>query len=147
MKIYSTIASSLILSLALTQVSFADHHRADESTNTHKHWQLTEKLNLSDEQKAKIKEMRNLMHADMHAIYEQNMKLNDSINKLTKNTTMDEKKLEVLLKQKAELTAKMLKNKIMFKHKMYNMLDKNQKAKLDEMQNMRQQRMQNRKMQ
>lgn len=94
--------------------------------------ELATKLDLTMEQQAKIKVI--LMQAKVVKIEKQKdiQPINDQIRALIESSKIDDKKLDELLKQKTELMVVYMKNKIMVKHQIYNILNPKQRIQYDE---------------
>jgi protein CpxP len=97
------------------------------------HEKLYKKLNLSTEQKAKIKEIRMKNHEKMHANYQQLKAVKKQLRALAHNPQLDKATLNSLTKQKTELQAKLTKNRVVMHHEIYNLLNEKQKAELQAM--------------
>jgi len=121
----TTWIPAALLSLALTQTAFAFHHNAKEHPG--KMNQLSQKLQLTPEQKASVKTLEESMRKRMRPMREESKKIDAMLHQITINAQLDEEKLNTLVKQKTTLIAEIIKNKITFKNKLYNILDPKQK--------------------
>lgn len=94
--------------------------------------QLSNKLDLSDEQKAKVKAIRTQAHNNTKANYQELKNIKSQINALIKTDKMDEAKLDALVSQRSKLSAAMLKNHVVMQHQIYSVLNDKQKAQFDQ---------------
>ncbi len=127
--------SALILSFAFSQAIFADdqsHNSCQQSACTCDH-ELVDKLDLSPDQQAKIKSIRDEARLVRIAHQKERLSLHNQIEELSKADQLDEAKLEILLNRKKEITKSAIKNRMLVKQKIYNVLNAQQKAKYDEM--------------
>lgn len=102
----------------------AAHHRFDK---------LEAALELTPEQKAKIKAYKEQTRTSMKTNYAQLKALRSQISVLVKSDKIDEAKLDSLVEQVNKIKGAMLKNRIMMQHEMYVLLTDKQKAKYQEL--------------
>ena len=125
--------SAITLILSLVQPSFACTGN-DKHCNTHHRFdKLAKELNLTTDQKAKIKAYREQVRAHLKSNYAQLRSLREQINNLVKADTIDEAKLDSLIEQVNKIRGSMLKRKVMMQHEMYTLLNEKQKAKFLEL--------------
>ena len=125
-----TIAFALILG----QPSFASSDNDEKDYRGHHRFdKLASKLELTPEQKAKIKAYKVKTRASMKENYTQLKALRSQINDLVKSDKIDETKLDNLIAQVNKIRGSMLKNRIMMQHKLYSLLTDKQKAKYQEL--------------
>ncbi len=121
-----------LLSLTMSQASFADHHgmMSDKMScpciNMH---EATEELNLTAIQKEQIKAIKEQSKSTFEATRQQMQAIRTQMHDLIKSDKIDEAKLTDLVNQKTAMMATMMKEKAMMKNKIYNLLDVKQKEK------------------
>jgi len=123
---------ALALALSFSQISFAH----DSSNNTqHKHHfcmvNLHEKLDLTDDQKAKIKTIKAQNKAESKGQRQQLRSIHEQMKPLVRTHKLDEAKVDKLIAEKKDIMGSMMKSKVMMRHQIYNVLDMKQKAKFD----------------
>ncbi|KGP63459.1 hypothetical protein EP47_05560 [Legionella norrlandica] len=91
------------------------------------------KLNLTQEQKAKIKAIKTQARSITKANYKQLKVIKQQINALIMSEKIDEAKLDNLISQRNKITGAMLKNRIMMKNQIYNVLTNEQKLQYKNM--------------
>ena len=118
--------SAFTLALFLGQPSFAQekHQQLDK---------LAAELNLTSEQQAKVKALKEQGYADMKANLTQLKALRGQIGDLVKADKIDEAKLDSLVEQINKIRGSMLKSRILMQHQMYSLLTEQQKAKFLEL--------------
>lgn len=122
--------SALTLALTIGQSSFACGTDKTQTTQCHcsGHKSMSGKLNLTDEQKGKIKAIKTAAHKSLKADHQQVILLRQQINTLVKTDKLDENKLDDLINQLAKIKSSMLKTKTIMKNQIYNVLTVQQKA-------------------
>ncbi len=128
-KIISLLA--LIVSISLTQITFADSNTSKASCSCKN--KLYKKLDLTSEQQTQIKAINDQASTIKLAKQKEMLKINNEIHELIKADKLDESKLDTLLTQKKNLMASMIKNKVIVKNQIYNILTASQKEKYSEM--------------
>lgn len=127
--------SAVALSLMIGQVSFAatESSKSKPCTCHHNSQRLSEKLNLTAEQKAKIKAIRTQTHTQLKADKEQLKTLKLQMNALANNDKVDEAKLNSLIDQRNKIKGAMLKKEVMMQNQIYNTLTAQQKIQYKEL--------------
>lgn len=119
--------SALALSLSMTQVTFAcdkmSHFGGDRMEK------LTTKLDLTADQKAKIKTIRDQAHQANQPKFDQLHTLHAQMNDLLSASTVDESKLDDMISQEKDLLGAIIKTHAMEKHDISNVLTDQQKTK------------------
>lgn len=95
--------------------------------------EMMNKLNLTADQKAKVKAIMEKAHADKMAMKKQMMPLCEQMHALITSDNMDMAKLDSLVNQKKDLIGNKIKNKVMVRHQIYMLLNAKQKAKYNDM--------------
>ena len=123
--------SALALSLSMSQATFAcdkmSHFGSDRMEK------MTEKLDLTADQKAKIKTIREQAHQANLSKYEQLHKLHAQMNDLLSASTVDESKLDDMINQEKDLLGAVIKTHAMERHDISNVLTDQQKTKFKAM--------------
>lgn len=137
MKLKQTLISALLVAFTLSQPAFAldDENKADMSKPQimmyHDYLdKMLDKINLTDDQKTKIKALRDNNAPNIQYIKKNYVLLQTDINNLIYSDTIDEKNLDSLLEKRTKALSAMLKNTSMIKHQIYLILDSKQKAQL-----------------
>ncbi|MCW8443694.1 Spy/CpxP family protein refolding chaperone [Fluoribacter gormanii] len=125
--------ATLALVLSLGQPSFACIGDLKHCNSHHQFDKLAQELNLSADQKAKLKAYKEKAKVDFKENYAQLRLLRSQINSLVKTDKIDEAKLDALIEKVNKIRASMLKSKIMTQHQMFALLNDNQKAKFLEL--------------
>ncbi|WP_173237028.1 Spy/CpxP family protein refolding chaperone [Legionella antarctica] len=123
------------LSVMIGQVSFAatESSKSRPCTCHHNAQRLSEKLNLTTEQKAQIKTIRAQTHHQLKTANEQLKALKLKINALANNDKVDEDKLNTLITQRNNVKGAMLKKEVMMQNQIYNTLTAQQKFRYKEL--------------
>lgn len=103
---------------------------------------LISSLNLTDEQKAKIKQIKEQARANMQENMQAMKDICQKMNTLIQSEKLDTQELDKLVNQKTALMAAKIKNKVMVKNQIYNILTPEQKAKFAEILQQKSQRFQ-----
>ncbi|MCL9683711.1 Spy/CpxP family protein refolding chaperone [Legionella maioricensis] len=127
--------SAVALSLMIGQASFAttEPSKSRPCTCHHNSPRLSEKLNLTAEQKTKIKAIRAQTYKQLKADEEQLKALKLQMNALANNDKVDEAKLNSLIDQRNKIKGDMLKKEVMMQNQIYNTLTAQQKAQYKEL--------------
>ncbi len=125
--------STIVLVLTLGQSSFACIGDTKHCNPHHRFDKLAQELNLTADQKAKIKAYKEKAKASFKENYGQLRLLRSEINSLVQADKIDEAKLDTLIEKVNKIRASMLKNKIMMQHQMFSLLNDQQKAKFLEL--------------
>ena len=127
--------AAVTLFASVGQVSYAaeakmavDKH---ESCGCSKNFAM--KLDLTADQKAKIKVIMEQSHKDTMAQRKAMQPIKEQMRAMITSDTIDQSKLDTLISQKMEIVSSMMKNKIMVKHQIYLLLTPQQKVKFNEM--------------
>ena len=125
-----TWLSALVLALLLGQPSFASSN--DQATSgSHHHWgKVYSKLNLTTEQKEKIKAIRTQTHANLKANRTKVWAIQRELSTLIHSDKMDTRKVDALINEKAQLKAQIQKSRAVMQNEIYNVLNSKQKAEL-----------------
>jgi len=124
--------SALLLSLSMSNTVLACSEHMNHSSG---HWveRVTEKLNLNQEQKAKIKVISEKATIELQPIRSQLRELRHESNQLLTAANLDESKLDKLINQEKDLLGKMIKIRDMEKRDVSVVLTTEQRAKFSEM--------------
>ncbi len=122
---------ALVASVTCSQVIFANSSTTKASKPCS--CKLFKKLDLTPEQQTQINAIRDQASVLRAAKKKELVVVDHQIQELGKADKLDEAKLETLLSQKKEIMSSLIKNKIMVKQQVYNILTAQQKAKYDEM--------------
>lgn len=128
------------LALMIGQTSYA----CPAETNPSKHCYCNDikksanQLNLTKEQKIKIKAIKTQTRTGAKANYAQLKVLRQQINSFTTTEKIDEAKLDNLINQRSKIKNALLKNHIMMRHQIYILLTDKQKQQYQEMMNQHQ---------
>ena len=104
---------------------------------------MMKKLNLSSEQQEKMQQIRKQYKDKMMQGWKMQRDLRQQIMKLAMDKEVDTEKLDNLTKQRADLSIKLMKERVMMRHDMYQVLTDAQREQLKNMK----QRFMNKKMQ
>ncbi|AHE67259.1 P pilus assembly/Cpx signaling pathway, periplasmic inhibitor/zinc-resistance associated protein [Legionella oakridgensis ATCC 33761 = DSM 21215] len=118
---------ALALSLAFSAPSFADKNGGQ--CPCMRLQKLSQELDLTADQQAKIKAIKEQAQKDMSANEADMKNIRSQIKELIQSEKIDEDKLNKLIEQKKEIIASAMKTKIMMKNQIYNVLNAQQKAK------------------
>ena len=125
--------STLILALTIGQQSIACSAE-NKSKNCHcGEKKLSNSLNLTDDQKLKIKALRIQSRNALKTNYQQLKALRNQINAMVKMDKIDEGKLDSLIAQRNKIKAVMMKSHIMMRHQICSLLTDKQKIQFNEM--------------
>lgn len=134
-----TCLSALLMTFLLGQPVFAEPmtQPAGEQMAMHQgkdhQDKMLSKLNLSDEQKSKMNAVKTKLRDQYEANKVRMREVQMQIGALVNSDKMDEKTLDDLISQKAQLMSTMMKNVAIARNQIYNMLTPEQKAKVAEM--------------
>lgn len=98
------------------------------------------KLNLTDAQKVKIKNLKIQARTNLKANHKQLKVFNQQINALILVEKLDEAKLDNLINQKNKIQGVILKNRIMLKQQIYSLLTDKQKQQYQQMMKQKEQK-------
>lgn len=126
---------TLVVSIALCQITFADNHSTKSSMQASCPCKnkFFKKLDLTPEQQTQIKAIKEQANVQRAVKQKEIVAIDNQIQELTRAEQLDEAKLDMLLNQKKEIMASLIKNKIIVKHQVYNILTAQQKDKYNEM--------------
>jgi len=124
---------ALALGFIIAQPGFADSTATQQPAKNcggtlHGYKELSGKLNLTDEQKVKIKALKDQLMTNSKASYQQLKALRQQMGMLAGSDTVDEAKLDALISQRNQIKATLIKNRVMMQHQIYTMLTDQQKA-------------------
>ncbi|KTD61962.1 Spy/CpxP family protein refolding chaperone [Legionella shakespearei] len=119
--------SALLLSLFVVQPTVACSVSNSKHCHCNDHKKLSKALNLTADQKAKIKAIRAQAKSGFKANYKQLHDLRVQINALAQTDTVDETKLDSLINQRNKIRAAMIKSQVMMQHQIYMLLTAQQK--------------------
>lgn len=125
--------SALVFAFVLGQPGFACDKSNPHCSMHQRFDKLAQELQLTPEQKAKMKTYKEQARASMKANHAQLKALRGQINTLVKSDKIDEAKLNGLVEQVNKIRGNMLKNRIMMQHELYSILTDKQKAKYQEL--------------
>lgn len=142
------LGSALIASLSFSTLTFAESHQNGMNeqqlnnqampTNIQNDMKpgcgcpkqkLKAELNLTDAQKAKIKQIKEQARANMQKSYQDMQDIHKRMLALIQSDKVDTAELDKLVEQKTALLATKIKNKVMIKNQIFNILTPEQKTK------------------
>lgn len=123
--------SIVTLALIIGQPAVACSTEKCQSKHCHcdKHAKLSNHLNLTKEQKVKIKAIRIQARNNLKANYQQLKALRLQINALAQAEKVDEVKLDNLINQRNQVNGIMQKSHVLMQNQIYNLLTAQQKQK------------------
>ncbi|HAT2138058.1 TPA: Spy/CpxP family protein refolding chaperone [Legionella pneumophila] len=126
----SICLATLALIFTFGQPVFANSSEATQTKpcHCHDHKKILSQLNLTQEQKTKIKTIKIQAQKSIKENYRQLKAIKEQINSLIANEKLDEAKLDSLINQRNKITGTMLKNRVMMKNQIYNQLTNEQKS-------------------
>lgn len=95
--------------------------------------QMLSSLNLTPGQESQIKAIRDKLKENMMSNHEKMKSIKEQIKSLIKSEKIDEAKLEQLIEQKKSIVGDTMKNRVMSKNKIYNLLTPEQKSQYSSM--------------
>lgn len=126
--------ATFTLAFILGQPSFASCDKDQKHCSAHQRFdKLATALELTPEQKEKIKTYKEQARASMKENHTQLKALRSQITVLVKSDKIDEAKLDDLVAQVNKIKGAMLKSRIMMQHELYTLLTDKQKAKYQEL--------------
>ncbi|WP_010653781.1 Spy/CpxP family protein refolding chaperone [Fluoribacter dumoffii] len=123
---------TLILAVILVQPSSACVGDINQCKLQHQFDRLAQELNLSANQKAKIRAYKEQSDASFKDNYAQLRLLGSEMSALTQADILDQKMLDSLIEKVNIIRGSMLKNKIIMQHHIYALLDEKQKIQFIE---------------
>lgn len=111
------------LSLLISQVSFADSHDCKKGLS-----HIVDSLNLTSDQKAKVKPILEQLKSSVNTSASQMKSLRDELNQQIHSANMDESVTNGLIDKKVKLIGDVIKAKATAAHQVYVILDDKQKA-------------------
>ncbi|HAZ7571884.1 Spy/CpxP family protein refolding chaperone [Legionella sp. PATHC032] len=126
----SICLAALALIFSFVQPVFANTGNTAQAKpcHCHDHKKALNQLNLTQEQKTKIKTIKIQAQKTIKENYKQLKAIKEQINALIANEKLDEAKLDNLISQRNKIAGAMLKNRIMMKNQIYNQLTNEQKS-------------------
>ncbi|RUR15060.1 periplasmic heavy metal sensor [Legionella sp. km535] len=126
--------SAITLALFIGQPSFACPAEKNPSQPCHCNdsKKTSQNLNLTQEQKAKIKAIRVQARTQLKTSHKQLKVIRDQIDALIKAEKIDEAKLDQLISQRSKIKDAMLKTHILMRHQIYSLLTPQQKQHYQE---------------
>ncbi|MBL7478946.1 Spy/CpxP family protein refolding chaperone [Legionella bononiensis] len=130
--------SVITLALIIGQPSYACPAEKNPSKSCHCNdsKKISQNLNLTHDQKAKIKAIRVQAKTQLKSSYKQLKVIRAQINDLIKAEKIDEAKLDNLINQRSKIKGAMLKSHILMRHQIYSLLTAQQKQQYQEIKNM-----------
>lgn len=119
---------ALMFSFMLNQIVFADPAICKESLN-----KMVQSLNLDDTQKTKIKPIIDQMKSSVKTAASQMDDIRTQLTQQVYSASMDQSTVNDLVDKKAKLIGDMMKAKVMATNQVYNILNPQQKQKLQGM--------------
>lgn len=132
MNIKTFSLSAMVLSLALCQAPAVFAHDSCE----HKHdWilKISEKLNLSSEQKSKIHAIIEKEHGNIEAKHHEMLMIRQNINQSYDNKDITRMKVDEYARQEEQVVGAIIKIRMQERYDVYEVLDDKQKAKMNKM--------------
>lgn len=125
--------STIVFVLTVGQPSFACLGDSKYCNSHHRFDNLAQELNLTADQKAKIKAYKEKARSTLKENYVQLRLLRGQISAMIQADKIDEAKLDALVDKVSKIRGSMLKNRIMMQHQMYSLLNEKQKAEFLEL--------------
>lgn len=129
-KIIGLSAIALSMSLAQAPLAYASHDKCFGGASMEK---MSEKLDLTADQKTKIEAIRMQVMPQIKAKQDEMRATHMEINELFKASTLDESKLDSLITKQQDVFGAILKIRLMERRDIAAVLTDAQKAKLAEM--------------
>lgn len=121
------LGSALALALVTNAPVFANEH-------CQKHMDyMTQSLQLTSEQKAKIQTIRDEVKTNISSNRDQLKAIKTQIREMVTSDTIDQAKLDSLIQQKTTLMASMMKSRITMQNQIYNLLTPEQKKQFSDL--------------
>ncbi|KTD51102.1 Spy/CpxP family protein refolding chaperone [Legionella quateirensis] len=129
--------SVMTLALIIGQPSYACPAEKNPSKPCHCNDsnKISQNLNLTPDQKAKIKAIRVQAKTQLKSNYKQLKLIRALINDLIKAEKIDEAKLDTLINQRSKIKGALLKSHILMRHQIYTLLTAQQKQQYQEIKN------------
>ncbi|MDI1352968.1 MAG: Spy/CpxP family protein refolding chaperone [bacterium] len=124
--------SASVLALMISQSTQACDTNKDESKSCHcihSMKKISESLDLSTEQKVKIKTIRLKNRQQFKTNFQQLKALKQQIKLMSSAKKIDEPKLDALILEKNKVHGMLIKNRVLMENEIYNVLTEKQKAK------------------
>lgn len=153
------LASTVALSLSFSHLAVAEMHNQNAQPNNQMmqnqmhqagdksdkcpcpmRQKMHEQLNLTPDQQAKIKQIKDQARTNMQENHQAMKELNSKMRALIESERLDAAELDRVVDQKTALKAAKMKNKIMVKNQIYNLLTPEQKTKYSQMLEQKQQK-------
>lgn len=126
-------ASMLALSLSFTRVALADPSSPIGAPQPIPSMQISKELALTPDQEVRFKAIQEQLHSKLASLKSEYHSINDEIYSVTKDSSLDDSKLNALIEKKKEMVGIIIKDKAILLHKLYTILTPAQKIKLDEL--------------
>ena len=128
----TTFLSALVLSVSLCQATLASPDQTQQPF-VDRFEQVSQKLDLNADQKAKIKTIREQAKKDLRPKFIEVRKIHHQLNDLSVSNTIDESKLDSLVNQEKELLGSIVKARVMERRDIFNVLTPEQKIRFSSM--------------
>lgn len=130
--------TTALLALSFSNAVFSDNHTPTNTQQCPKSCncmdtKIKDSLALTPEQKEKMQKIKAEYRPQLMANREKMHAIKEQIRAITKASTLNEKGLDVLIQQKANLSAQQMKLKAMMHHKIYQILTPEQRQKFNAM--------------
>jgi periplasmic protein CpxP/Spy len=127
-----SIVTALLLSFNLSQTALADSQCGKQYGYKGKIFKLYKKLDLTDEQKQKVKAIKQQYKEGKKALYSKYKGLRGKMHELIKPESIDQDKLNALIQKKQEMLAEKIKLKVKMKRAIYQVITPEQRKKLEQ---------------
>ncbi len=124
--------SAIALSMSVSQATLACHGTHKSMAGGHFE-KMSSKLDLTADQKAKIKTISDQAMETLKPKLQEMRNIHNQLNDLVNAKDIDESKVDDLIKQKTELSASIMKTRLMTRHEINMVLTDAQRAKMADM--------------
>lgn len=125
--------SALVVSMSLSQATFACGCHGSDLPDYKHHEKMIDKLDLTADQSAKIKSIRAHAKEDVMPKLKEMRANRKALNDLANQPALDEDKVNKLIDQQEKLGAEIAKIRVHARHEISLILNEKQKSKLQEM--------------
>lgn len=136
---------AIVISAIFSQITFADNKSINSDSDSKSNSLCSSlctcsnnffnKLNLNPEQSKKVKAIRKQFDTTRVAKEKELLSIHKQIEAIVNVDNLDEAKLDILLNQKKNIMVVLIKNRILERHHVYNVLTPQQKIKYNQMVN------------
>jgi len=124
--------SAIALSISVSQATLACNCNVS-AVSVDRFEQMTENLDLTDDQKIKVKAIGEKAREDMSPKFVELRKIRMHLNELASAKELEQSKIDPLIEQNKEVLGAIMKMRVTVRHDVDMILTEKQKAKLDDM--------------